>query len=143
MPTSITIHLPPDLDTQMLHLAKQQNTTIESLVLQSFQKHYGINHELLILNIDILLNDYKHFFNNLQQKYPAQTPASAIPGIISAEFQELQKTQPQRWQHFLSLKRLWNGGKKATFKLSEHFTEENLWGKVAIAFLDGVIESSE
>lgn len=34
-------------------------------------------------------------------------------------------------------KRLWNGGKKATFKMGEHFTEENLWGKMAFAFLEG------
>jgi hypothetical protein len=30
-----------------------------------------------------------------------------------------------------NLKRLRNGGKKATFKMDEHFTEENVWGKMA------------
>jgi hypothetical protein len=94
-------------------------------------------------NFDTLLNDYKQFFNDLQQKYPAQIPEAALLPIIDAEFQEIKKTQPQRWQNFLNLKRLWNGGKKATFKMGEHFTEESLWGKMAIAFLEGIMEESE
>ena len=76
-----------------------------------------------------LLADYQQFFNDLQQKYPTQPSEAALQPIIDAEFQEIQKTQPQRWQSFLNLKRLWNGGKKATFKMGEHFTEESLWGK--------------
>lgn len=91
-------------------------------------------------SFDALLNDYKTFFNELQQKYPPQIPEPALLPIIDAEFQEIQKTQPQRWQNFLNLKRLWNGGKKATFKIGEHFTEENVWGKAAIAFLEGIME---
>jgi HEAT repeats len=94
-------------------------------------------------DFDTLLTDYKQFFNDLQQKYPTQPPEAALQPIIDAEFQEIQKTQPQRWQNFLSLKHLWNGGKKATIKLGEHFTEENVWGKMAIAFLEGVTEKSE
>lgn len=94
-------------------------------------------------NFDALLNDYKQFFNDLQQKYSTQPSEANLQPIIDAEFQEIQKTQPQRWQNFLSLKRLWNGGKKATLKMGEHFTEENLWGKMAIAFLEGVTEKSE
>jgi HEAT repeats len=94
-------------------------------------------------NFDALLNDYKQFFNDLQQKYPAQTPEAALQPIIDAEFQEIQKTQLQRWQNFLNLKRLWNGGKKATLKMGEHFTEENLWGKAALAFLEGFMEESK
>lgn len=90
---------------------------------------------------DALLNDYKTFFNDLQQKYPTQIPESALQPIIDAEFQEIQKIQPQRWQNFLNLKRLWNGGKKATFKVGEHFTEENLWGKAALAFLEGISDN--
>jgi hypothetical protein len=91
-------------------------------------------------DFDTLLNAYKQFLNDLQQKYPAQIPEAALQPIINAEFQEIQKTQPQHWQNFLNLKRLWNGGKKATFRIGEHFTEENLWGKAAIAFLEGVTE---
>ena len=87
-----------------------------------------------------LLNDYKQFFSDLQQKYPAQTPEAALQPIIDAEFQEIKKTQPQRWQNFLSLKRLWNGGKRSAIKMGEHFTETNLWGKAAVAFLEGVTD---
>jgi hypothetical protein len=94
-------------------------------------------------DFEALLNDYKQFFNNLQQKYPNQLPETALQPIIDAEFQELEKTQSQRWQNFLNLKCLWNGGKKATFKMGEHFTEENLWGKMAIAFLEGITETPE
>jgi hypothetical protein len=94
-------------------------------------------------SFDALLNDYKTFFNDLQQKYPPQIPEPALLPIIDAEFQEIKKTQPQRWQNFLSLKRLWNGGKKATFKIGEHFTEENVWGKAAIAFLESVMDDKD
>jgi HEAT repeats len=94
-------------------------------------------------NFDALLTDYQQFFNDLQQKYPTQPPEAALQPLIDAEFQEIQKTQPQRWQNFLNLKRLWNGGKKATFKMGEHFTEENLWGKMAIAFLEGITDNPE
>jgi hypothetical protein len=89
-----------------------------------------------------LLTDYQQFFNSIQQKYPAQTPEAALQTIIDAEFQEIQNTQPQRWQNFLTLKRLWNGGKKATVKLGEHFTEENLWGKMAKRKRDEVVRIS-
>ncbi len=81
-------------------------------------------------DFDKLLADYQQFFNSLQQKYPTQTPEAVLQPIIDAEFQEIQKTQPQRWQNFLNLKRHWNGGKKATLKMGEHFTKENLWGKM-------------
>jgi uncharacterized short protein YbdD (DUF466 family) len=143
MPKTITIPLSPELEQQLLQSAREQNTTIESLALQSFQKHYGMNLDLLTANINILLDDYQQFINHLQQKYPAQTSESAILGIISAEFQELQKTQPLRWQNFLHLKCLCNIGKKATLKMGEHFTEENFLDKKAIAFLEGIVEDSE
>jgi hypothetical protein len=94
-------------------------------------------------DFEALLNDYKQFFNDLQQKYPAQTSESALQPIIDAEFQELPKTQPQRWQNFLNLKRLWNGAKKSGLKVGEHFTEEHVWGKAAIAFLEGITENIE
>jgi hypothetical protein len=31
----------------------------------------------------------------------------------------------------------------ATFKIGEHFTEENLSGKMAIAFLEGIVEDAD
>jgi hypothetical protein len=90
-----------------------------------------------------LLVDYKQFIDTLQQKYPDQTPETAIQPIIDAEFQAIEKSQPQRWQNFLTLKRLWNGAKKAGLKVGEHFTEENLWGKAALVFLEGMMEKPE
>ena len=48
--------------------------------------------------------------------------------------------EPLRWQNFLNLKSLWNGSKKAAFKVGEHYAEQNPLGKGAIAFLEGVME---
>lgn len=90
-------------------------------------------------NFEILLNDFEQFINNLQQKYPNATDETAIQ-IIDVEAKEIQRTQPLRWQNFLNLKRLWNGGKKAAFKVGEHYAEQNPLGKGAIAFLEGVME---
>jgi hypothetical protein len=90
-------------------------------------------------NFDALFVDFKQFIANLEQQHPQATQETAIQ-IIEAEFRELEQTQPLRWQNFLNLKRLWNGGKKAAVKVGEHFTEQNPWGKGAIAFLEGVME---
>jgi hypothetical protein len=60
--------------------------------------------------------------------------------VIDAEVRELQTTQPDRGQKFLSLKRLWNGGKKAAVKVGEHFAESSVWGKAAVAFAEGAAE---
>jgi thioredoxin-like negative regulator of GroEL len=94
-------------------------------------------------NFDRLLADYKQFFNDLQQRYPAQVPDSALPAIIEAEFRDIQTKQPQRWQNFLSLKHLWHGSKKAAFAIGEHFAEDSPWGKGALAFLKGVTEDMD
>jgi hypothetical protein len=65
---------------------------------------------------------------------------SEIIEIIDAEFKELKASQPLQWQNLLSVKRLYNGGKKAALKVGEHFTEENPWGKGLVAFLEGFSE---
>jgi hypothetical protein len=91
-------------------------------------------------NFDSLLTDFKQFIATLEQQHPQVNEDTAIQ-IIDAEFKELERTQPVRWQNFLNLKRLWNGGKKAAVKVGEHFTEQNPWGKGAIAFLEGVMEA--
>jgi hypothetical protein len=90
-------------------------------------------------NFEVLLADFQQFINDLQPKYPNATEETAIQ-IIEVEARELQRTQPFRWQNFLNLKRLWNGGKKAAFKVGEHYAEQNPLGKAAIAFLEGVME---
>jgi hypothetical protein len=59
-------------------------------------------HDVLLKAISFFknLNDYKQFFNNLQQKYSAQTPEVAIQPIIDAESQEIQKRNPKAGKTF-------------------------------------------
>ena len=65
----------------------------------------------------------------LEKKYTfVQDPQQAID-IIDAEFKSLEadrwRSLPERespqWQNLLNVKRLYNGGKKAAVKVSEHF----------------------
>lgn len=88
------------------------------------------------------LADLKQLIADLQQKYPQATEKEAT-AIIDAEFKEIQRTQRQRWQNLLSLKRLWNGVKKGSLKAGEHFAEETPWGKAVIGFLEGVTDDAE
>ncbi|GET37650.1 HEAT repeat domain-containing protein [Microseira wollei] len=60
--------------------------------------------------------------------------------IIDAEFKESKAKQLPQWQDLINVKRLYNGGKKATLKVGEHFAEENVWGKAFVAFLEGASE---
>ena len=84
----------------------------------------------------------------LEKKYTfVQDPQQAID-IIDAEFKSLEadrwRSLPERespqWQNLLNVKRLYNGGKKATVKVREHFAQENVWGKGFVAFLEGASE---
>jgi superfamily II DNA/RNA helicase len=90
-------------------------------------------------NFEALLSDFEQFINDLRQKHPNATDETAIQ-IIEVEAKEIQQKQPLRWQNFLNLQRLWNGGKKAAFKVGEHYAEQSPLGKGAIAFLEGVME---
>lgn len=111
---------------------------------QIFEKVEGGYHEHNYAQeqgFEILLEDYKQFINELQQKHPNATDEAAIAKIIAVEYQEVKRLQPQRWQNFLSFKRLLNGGKKAIVKGGEHFTEHNFWGKIGVALLEGVMEA--
>lgn len=87
-------------------------------------------------NFEILLTGYKHFIDELQQQNPQVTNEAAIIQTIDIEARRIDT----RWQNFLNLKRLWNGGEKAAIKVGEHFVESNPWGKGAIAFLEDVSE---
>ena len=84
----------------------------------------------------------------MSKKYTfVQDPQQAID-IIDTEFKSLEadrwRSLPERespqWQNLLNVKRLYNGGKKATVKVSEHFAQENVWGKGFVAFLEGASE---
>ncbi|MEH2147490.1 hypothetical protein [Nostoc sp.] len=94
-------------------------------------------------NFDILFSDFKQFLADLQTKYPTLNDEVAVTQIIDVEAKLIQAKDQKRWQNFLNLKRLWNGGKKAAIKVGEHFVEQNLWGKGAIAFLEGVSEDTK
>ena len=76
----------------------------------------------------------------LEKKYTfVQDPQQAID-IIDAEFKSLEASRSPQWQNLLNVKRLYNGGKKAAVKVGEHFAQENVWGKGAVAFLEGISE---
>lgn len=90
-------------------------------------------------NVEVVLADFKQFLNDLQQKYPNATDETAIQ-VIDAEFTEMKRSQPQRWQNFLSLKRQWNGVRTALLKAGEHYAEETPLGKALIGYLEGVSE---
>ncbi|MBD2198398.1 MULTISPECIES: hypothetical protein [Calothrix] len=84
----------------------------------------------------------RQLIEKLQQQYPHASEEQAA-AIIDAEFKEIQRTQPQRWQKIWSLKRLWNGVKKGSLKVGEHFAEETPWGKAIIGFLEGITDETE
>ncbi len=92
---------------------------------------------------EILLTDYQQFIQQLQQKYTTLADPTTVPQIIEVEAKLIEAQDQQRWQNFLNLKRLWNGGKKAGIKVGEHFAENNVWAKGAIAFLEGVSEDGK
>lgn len=85
------------------------------------------------------IDDLKRLIGKLQQKYPraSETQASVI---IDAEFESIEHAEPDRWQKFLSLKRVWNGIRNGSLKASEHFAEETPWGKAILGFLEGVTD---
>lgn len=95
----------------------------------------NINIENVEQNFDFILADFKQFISDLQVQYPnINTPELATQTIAS----QGKQLPPTQLQNFLNLKRLWNGGKKAMLKVSEHFAEDSVWGKAAIGFLEGV-----
>jgi uncharacterized protein YjbI with pentapeptide repeats len=98
------------------------------------------NNQATEQNFDMLLADFKQFIDTIQAKYPTLEDKATIAQIIDDGAKLIEVQDHRRWQNFLNLKRLWNGGKKATFKVGEHFAEQNPWYKAAIAFLEGVSE---
>jgi hypothetical protein len=78
----------------------------------------------------------------LQNQHPKANEAEAIE-IINVEFQEIKNQQLPQWQNLLSVKRFYNGSKKAAIEIGKHFAENNVWGKGFIAFLEGVSEDTK
>lgn len=85
------------------------------------------------------LGDLGQMFSDLQAKYPQATESEAIK-IIDVKFEEIRLAEPRRWQNILSLKRVWNGLKKGSIKVGEHFAEETPLGKAFIGFLEGITD---
>ncbi len=90
--------------------------------------------------IKAAIADLQTLITHLQTKHPKITTETQAIDIIDAEFKELEASQSPQWQNLLSLKRLYNGSKKAALKVGEHFAEENVWGKGIVAFLEGASE---
>lgn len=108
----------------------------------NFAPNYGnqaqnLNIQNTEQNFEVVLTDFKQFINDLQVQYPSVNTPEAATQMITVQAKQLP--QP-RLQNFMNLKRLWNGSKKAGLKVGEHFAESNVWGKGAIAFLEGVSE---
>ena len=108
----------------------------------NFAPNYGNQAQNLTIqnteqNFEVVLADFMQFVTELQAKHPNIGNPEIAAQTIAADIRQLP--QP-RLNSFLSLKRLWNGGKKAATKVGEHFVESSVWGKGAIAFLEGVTE---
>ncbi len=116
-------------NTQRVQIFEQLNTYIE-------------NNNVTEPEVSQILEDLKQLIEDLKQQYPQVSDEQAAD-IVDAEFKEIQRTQPKRWQNFLSLKRLWNGLKKGSLKAGEHFAEETPWGKAALGFLEGITDENQ
>ena len=84
--------------------------------------------------------ELKQIIAELETQHPDITTEPQASVIIGNKFKDLQIKQSPQWQSLLIFKRLYNGGKKATLKLGEHFSQENPWGKAFVAFLEGISE---
>ncbi|MEG3880207.1 HEAT repeat domain-containing protein [Microcoleus sp. herbarium7] len=111
--------------------------------------NFGDNHGNQAQNITIAtqqsspeatLNAVVQIIQALERKYTYVQDEQQALNIIDAEFKEIKEQKPIEWQNLISVKRLYNGGKKAALKVGEHFTESNPWGKGFVAFIEGVSE---
>ena len=122
------------IHTEVNQITETNNGTI---IGKGIQHNYAANPELAEA-----LTEFQQTIVDLQQRYP-QATETQIPVIVDVEFQEIKRSQPQRWQTFLNLKRQWNGFKKGLLKGGEHFAEETPWGKFVIGYLEGVTDKTE
>ena len=111
--------------------------------------NFGDNHGNQAQNITIAaqqsspeaaLNAVVQIIQALEKKYTYVQDEQQARNIIDAEFKEIKEQKPIEWQNLISLKRLYNGGKKAALKVGEHFAESSVWGKAGVGFLEGVSE---
>src|SRR6476469_6782617 len=111
--------------------------------------NFGDNHGNQAQNItfttqqsspEAALNAVVQIIQALEKKYTNVQDEQQALNIIDAEFKEIKEQKPIEWQNLISVKRLYNGGKKAAVKVGEHFAESNPWGKGLVAFIEGVSE---
>lgn len=103
---------------------------------------YIENNHTLSTEDQTAISELKQVIQDLQTRYPMTEPTQQT-AIIEAEFEEIKQKQPWKWKNLLNAGRLLNGGKAALTKAGEHLFEENIWGKAAIGFLEGVTENIE
>ncbi|MEM9540071.1 MAG: COR domain-containing protein [Cyanobacteria bacterium P01_E01_bin.42] len=89
------------------------------------------------------IDDILQILTELQNQYPDVTESEA-QDIIEVEFETIQAKQPKKWKmlwkYLFDRDRWLNGGRTATLKLAEHFTEESPWGKGIAGFVEGFSE---
>lgn len=88
-----------------------------------------------------IVNDFTQFIHDLQLQYYQETQENEILDIIKSELKLLANVDQVRWENFLSLRHLANGGTKAVMRASGHMVETSLWGKAGLGFLEGVMEN--
>ncbi|WP_333099968.1 HEAT repeat domain-containing protein [Microcoleus sp. Pol12A6] len=142
-----------DQTTQQIHKRTKQmadqptqdfsHATFQALV--NFGPNHGTQaHHLHIAaqqsSPEAALNAVVQIIQALEKKYTNVQDEQQALNIIDAEFKEIKEQKPIEWQNLISVKRLYNGGKKAAVKVGEHFAESNPWGKGLVAFIEGVSE---
>lgn len=84
--------------------------------------------------------------SQLQQNHQPATEVEAIQ-VIDAEFHEIQKTNPNRWQaiqkqlqllkrQLLNPERHLTAGKAAIAEVAKHYLEDSVLAKALITYLD-------
>lgn len=120
----------------------RNNTVVDTnhgTVIGSQENHITDNDE-----VDSIFTEFIAFVKALQAqaKYQNLVRQEEIAYVIETEVKSLEMSEPQnqKWKNFLKLPKLMKGTKKAFIEVGKHFTENNVWGKGAVAFLEGVTE---
>jgi hypothetical protein len=150
-PTELLVKI--DQTTQQIHKRTKQmadqptqdfsHATFQSLV--NFGPNHGYQaHHLTIAaqqsSPEAALNAVVQIIQALEKKHTEVQDEQQARNIIDAEFKEIKEQKPIEWQNLISLKRLYNGGKKAAVKVGEHFAESSVWGKAGVGFIEGISE---
>ncbi len=90
-------------------------------------------------DFDTLIKNLKSIIDQLKQNNSVNSPEEA-KDIIEVEFTSAKESKSWQWKNLLELKRYMKGGKEAALEVGKHFTEDNVWGKGFIAFVEGFSE---